>query len=156
MNGVGDRKFAPESNITMGQTLALATRLHLRYNTGEQDVEIKTTPWYQAYVYYAEEQGLIDRNYDPLALTDRDTFAKIFCEMLPDSVFAEKNPDIWFSDISRCDNPDAVRKLGRTGVVVGSIDKNGRRLYQPDQPITRAEIAAIVTRIVDSDLRQGV
>lgn len=75
--------------------------------------------------------------------------------MLPDEVFPVRNPDIWFSDIGRCDNPQEILTLAQAGVVEGSTDENGRTVYKPDQPITRAEIAAIVTRIVDSSLRQG-
>ena len=58
-------------------------------------------------------------------------------------------PDVPMSS----DYADAVYMLYRAGVLVGS-DSTGK--FNPDSTITRAEAAALITRIVDPSLRQSI
>ncbi len=154
MQGAEKSRFYPSNQLTVAEMLALACRVHLRYNTGESDLpNTGNGPWYQKYVDYAMENGLIDRYYAMNAPADRDLFALVFSRVLPQSALEERNPDISFADISSCQNPQAVKLLGKAGIIVGSITEKGR-VYQPASPILRSEAAAILTRIADRDLRQ--
>lgn len=154
MQGAEKGRFYPGNQLTVAEMLALACRVHLRYHTGESDLpSTGSGPWYEKYVDYAMENGLIDRNYQMNAPADRDLFALVFSRVLPQSALEERNPDISFADISSCQNPQAVRLLGKAGIIVGSITEKGR-VYQPASPILRSEAAAILTRIADRDLRQ--
>ena len=154
MQGAEKGRFYPSNQLTVAEMLALACRVHLRYHTGESDLpNTGSGPWYQKYVDYAMENGLIDRNYQMNAPADRDLFALVFSRVLPQSALEERNPDISFADISSCQNPQAVKLLGKAGIIVGSITEKGR-VYQPASPILRSEAAAILTRIADRDLRQ--
>lgn len=154
MQGAEKGRFYPSNQLTVAEMLALACRVHLRYHTGESDLpSTGSGPWYQKYVDYAMENGLIDRYYAMNAPADRDLFALVFSRVLPQSALEERNPDISFADISSCQNPQAVKLLGKAGIIVGSITEKGR-VYQPASPILRSEAAAILTRIADRDLRQ--
>lgn len=165
MGGVGGGRFSPDSNLTYAEAITLAVRIHLRYTTGEEDLEVRTIPWYVPYLGYAQEQGWIagdfDGNrwvgggFDPNDHIDRDAFVALFVQALPEDAWDAVNPAISFADSRQCTNQEAVMTLARAGVLTGVIQSGGR-YFKPDSSITRAEVAAIVTRMVDRTLRQTI
>lgn len=102
---------------------------------------------------YAKENSLIDRDYGSIVLTDCETVVQIFANLLSADEYPATNADIAFGGIGRASHPSAIRKQARAGIVEGSKNASGQLVYKTDDPITRAEIAAIVTRIADSSLR---
>lgn len=146
MCGESETIFNPNGNIDNAAVIAIASRLHSIYNYGKENFESTSDVWYEPYFKYAINNGICDSDIDPLAISTRGLFAGIIGNSTDSSIFAEKNmindgelPDVsgWYSD--------SVYRFYRAGVLSGN-DKYGT--FAPNTPITRAEVAAIVSRIV--------
>ena len=149
--------FDPFGDITIAQTLALACRLHSIYYTGKADF-VQGTPWYQVYVDYAVDNGIIKKgeyaNVD--AAATRSQFAAILSKSLDAAALPAINTvdDNMIPDVStKSANADAIYQLYRAGILVGN-DKAGT--FTPDTKIQRAAVATIVTRMALPDTRQKI
>ncbi|WP_320611562.1 S-layer homology domain-containing protein [Evtepia sp.] len=151
MNGMDGRKFAPQDQITSIQAITLAARMRKLYLTGNGSFP-SSTPWYKAYTDYAISQGIISSvpSNPNLPLT-RQEFANIIANALPADALPEINsvpygsiPDVYRSD-------EAIHKLYRAGIFAG-IDAAGT--FRPNASITRAEVASVVVRMADPNLRE--
>ena len=133
----------------------MAARIHSIYTRGYEDFQ-QTGNWYQVYLDYAYENGIISLAYyncDVSQKASRAQFAEIFANSMP----AEGLPAI--NNVSDGAIPDVgmgnryaeyVYKLYRAGILTGS-DANGT--FNPSTYITRAEAAAIVSRMAESNNR---
>jgi len=109
------------------------------------------------YVDYAFENGIIDTKKPDESYkipASRYDFAQVIANALPDTALPEINdisdgaiPDVTNSGAA----PAAVYKLYRAGILTGS-DEFGT--FNPWSGITRAETAAIVSRMADPALRK--
>ena len=162
MNGQGQSTFAPLANITLAESITLADRVYSIYyfeSVIQFDIYDEEIVWYDPYVRYAIEEGILnhsfmDEDYDtPIT---RAQFAEILSKSIDSIDFNVINliddgaiPDVPIN----AEYADAVYMLYRAGILTGS-DSNGT--FNPDSTITRAEAAAIITRIVDPSLRMPV
>lgn len=154
MNGQSATTFAPNGSLTVAATITVAARIHSIYYTGSENF-VQGSPWYQCYVDYALENGLIDgeyANYD--AAIQRWEFAKILGRALPDTALQSINtvedgaiPDVPASASFSAD----VYRLYRAGILTGS-GTDGK--FSPYSGILRSEASAILSRMVEPGLRQ--
>ncbi len=125
--------------------------------TGSEDfVQDSGDKWYQVYLDYAFEKGIIDEAYYNCDVNQRATraqFAEIFANSMPgdglyqiNTIADNKVPDVPMSK----PYADKVYTLYRAGVLTGG-DAMGT--FSPGTFITRAESAAIVSRMAESDNR---
>ena len=124
--------------------------------TGDGFAFVQGAPWYQTYVDYAVENGILSSadEYDSyLQSVSRAQFADIMAHALPESAYTEINlveqgaiPDV---DMSQ-KYSFSVYTLYRAGVLTGGE----HAAFRPDDCITRAEAAAVAGRIIDPSLRQ--
>lgn len=150
MNGVESDQFKPASKITTAQAITLAARMRKLYTTGSGSFSA-TSPWYKAYSDYALSQKIISSVPSDMESTlTRQEFAAILANALPDAALPAVNtvntgaiPDVYRSDA-------AIYKLYRAGIFAGS-DAAGT--FRPNDPITRAEAAAVVVRMADPNSR---
>lgn len=155
MNGKTSTTFEPDGNITIAETIALASRLHSIYY-GDNYEFTQSVPWYSSYVAYAQSNGI----FADTGITDynenitRWKFAEIIASSLPDTAFAEINsiadgtiPDVRLGD----EGGNEIYKLYRAGILTGN-DQLGT--FTPHTFINRASVAAILSRIVDTSLRK--
>lgn len=159
MDGIENNLFRPNGNVTIAESITIAVRINCIYFDGglpEFETDVDST-WYDAYVQSALRRNIIELEYpDYDATATRAQFAEILSRSINLLDFEEIN---WVNDGAIPDVPadadytDAVYMLYRAGVLIGS-DATGR--FNPDSTITRAEVAAIITRIVDPGLRQTV
>ena len=160
MNGIGDNKFNPEGSITLAETITIAARISYIYHCSVPfyiDSETEMTNWYEPYVEYAISEGIIKSVLsDYNARATRAQFAEILSKSIDPIDFNVINlvddgviPDVPMS----ADYAVAVYMLYRAGILTGS-DTFGT--FNPDSTITRAEAAAIITRIVDPTLRKVI
>jgi len=156
VNGMSATSYGPGSNVTLAEIIALASRLHSIYNTGEASFEQGET-WYQVYVDYAEENDFLLPDlddYNRAAL--RSEVAAILAKSLPASALEEINTveDNAVPDV-KIDAPHAaeIYELYRAGVLTGN-DSSG--IFYPNNPIRRSEIAAIVSRMAIPDARKNI
>ena len=157
MKGVGSGSFSPDGTISLGETIALAARVHSIYETGEANFT-QGSPWYQVYVDYAAENGIFTgsatTNYG--APATRSQFAAILAAALPEEALEPINTvdDGMIPDVPvGAANYDAIYLLYRAGVLTGS---DGKGTYNPETSIGRSSVAALVTRMVKPELRQSI
>ena len=150
MNGVGGG-FNPDGQLTVGQALTMADRVHEIYSTGASTLS-NGKPWYRPYVDYALAHNLISYEWDSYTrpITRRE-MAGIFCNALPAEVLYPINFIDAIPDVSRDDayGPE-IYTLYQAGVLTG---KDGAGSFLPNDPIIRAEAAAILARMALPDQR---
>jgi S1-C subfamily serine protease len=154
INGSSATTFSPENNLTIAEAIKLAACLHSIYNTGTASFSAGS-PWYQPYVDYALQNGIISAAYANYSTpASRADFALIFSKALPDEALSVINtigpnaiPDV----MSSYSYAAAVYKLYKAGILTGS-DSAGN--FFPNSFITRDAVAAIVTRMAIASYRQ--
>lgn len=156
MKGSSNSTFSPDGEITIAETLALASRLHSIYHTGSENFQ-QGSPWYQCYVDYALENGLLTEEYDNYNnAIPRWGFVQILGQAFPAEALEAINtvddgaiPDVPMSEFYAED----VYRLYRAGILTGN-DESG--VFAPTSFIRRSESAALVSRMVEPDLRANV
>ena len=155
IDGTTPTTFSPNSNLTYAQAVTLAARMHQLYTKGEVTLANSDGIWYQSYVDYAIENGIIggDDAYDWDTMATRAGYAAIFANALPDEAFAQINEfdDGAVPDVDM-DHPQAaaIYKLYRAGILQGN---DTSYTFSPDNNIRRSEVAAILTRMMNPDAR---
>lgn len=154
INGKTENLFAPASSLTGSEAIKLAACIHQLYVEGS--VSLKSGfPWYKPYVDYCKENGIVaeDKNYPLDRPITRGDFVVIFANALPEEAYTQIN-DIEYGEIPDVEEGreyyEPAYKLYRAGILTGSGEAH--KLF-PDNPIVRAEVAAIVTRMVDESRR---
>lgn len=154
MSGESADYFNVAGQITVAQTIVMAARMHKIYNTGSSRFESGAT-WYAPYVNYAMENGIIAGSPSLDDAATRAQFVDILSRALPKDAFEQINeitantiPDVKTGD----EYADSIYMLYRAGIVTGS---NSRGAFRPESSISRAEAAAIITRMTDKSLRQS-
>ncbi len=154
---LNDMQFKPNDQISIAETVTMAYRIHNIYHTGEWSIPSSGGgKWYQGYVDYAINNGIITAGQysDYGAQATRAQFAVILCAALPEEALPAIN------NVERGDIPDvpvtadyapAVYRLYNAGVLTGG---DGYGTFTPDNTITRAECAALVTRLVEPSRRK--
>lgn len=153
MIGVSSDMFSPYKEVTLAESITLAARLHSVYYTGSCTLE-NGTPWYQNYLDYAKSVDIITEEYDDYNQpATRSEFATMLFSAFPTDAFREINQisDNAIPDVaSNASYAAGVYTLYRAGVLTGT-DADGT--FLPDKSINRSEVAAIVSRMVDENLR---
>jgi hypothetical protein len=155
INGTSETTYTPSGDITIAATLALACRLNDIYYGGTGNFT-EGSPWYQVYVDYAIQNGIISAvqfgNYN--AAATRAQFATIMAKALPSEALPAINqitvgslPDVPASATFA----SAVYTLYNAGILVGN-DNDGS--FYPENFIKRSEVATIVVRMADPGERQ--
>ena len=155
MKGNSDTTFAPYGDVTLAEAVTVAARIHSIAATGSENF-VQQGAWYQVYLDYALQNGIID---EALYLSDvsrkatRAQFAEILAQSLPRELLPAINAvaDGGIPDVSMNEPyADAVYLLYRAGVLTG---RNAAGAFLPQAGITRAEAAAVVSRMAESDSR---
>ena len=152
MQGSGADTFNPSGNMTLAEAIAVAARVRSIYS-GASGVFAQSGAWYQVYVSYAIDNGIItagDFSSYTRAAT-RAEIAYIFSNALPDNEYAGLNTVNSLPDVNNDTSyRDAIIILYSAGVLSGS-DAQGA--FNPDGNITRAESAAIISRVILPETR---
>ena len=157
VEGTSKTTFSPNDPVTISSTLALACRLYSTYY-GDNATFTGGTVWYQPYVDYAIEKGIITSGQysDYNANATRRQFAAIMAKALPASALKSINtvedggiPDVASGSASY----NEIYTLYRAGILTGS-DKAGT--FLPETTIDRASVAAILTRMAMPSQRQSI
>ena len=153
MDGREAGVFSPHGQITIAETIKLASTIHRIFHTGSGEFP-GGSPWYMPYVDYANRNGIrvgAFRNFN--APITRADFAAIMATALPDEALTPINritdgaiPDV----LERFSFGQAIYMLYRAGVLTG-FDDDGT--FFPGRTLTRAEAATIVNRMIDADAR---
>ncbi len=147
MQGTG-QAFAPDQILTIGEVAAIAARMNEAL-TGDPIISDtarpnETVPWYQRYVDYLEERGISVAA--PGAAAARIDFVTLLHAVVPEDMLSPINAVTSLPDTQDA----AVLTFYRAGILTG-VDPWGT--FSAGGSLTRAEAAAMVSRIVRPALR---
>jgi len=152
INGKTATKFMPDDYLTYAEAVKLAAAMNQRYTTGSVTLQ-NGQPWYSTYVEYCKTKNIIDVDYAWDQPATRAGYIEIFAYALPDSAMNEINtiPDGSIPDVPMSHPQSAaIYKMYRVGILQGN---DLARTCNPGASIKRSEVAAILTRMMDSSKR---
>ena len=154
MAGQGEGSFAPLAAVSLAEAVTMAATLRSSH-TGDHYDFSGGEPWYAPMADYAIAQGVIRAGEfsDYTAAATRAQFAYILSGALPSGTLDEINTveDNSLPDVRMGDEYAAnIYLLYRAGVLSGSDE---RGTFSPSGTITRAEAAAITSRLASAPLR---
>ena len=144
--------FNPFGNMKLSEAVTLAARMNSTY-TGMAMHDSPDDTWYGGYVSYAVQNGIIAATdfSDYNRYATRAEIAYIFSSTLPAAEFAPLNVVNSLPDVnSATPYYSAIIMLYEAGVVGGN-DALGS--FSPDNNIMRVEVAALITRMIQPNLR---
>ncbi len=155
LSGIGNNKFMPKNNVTQAEAIAMVLKL-----TGYQkEAEaIKTQPnyfkgmcdsWSYGYLQLALDKGIIipeeDGKFNPNTPAKRYEVAKYIVRALGkrDEALANMNVKLNYKDASSVPKSAVgyVYVITNLGIMQGSNNE-----FQPNKPITRAEMAVLLDK----------
>ena len=153
INGKTATLYAPDDNLSYSEAVKLAACMHELYTTGSVTLANGSPNWYDSYVTYAKNNGIIDKDYNWNAPATRAGYMEIFANALPDEAFAPINtiadgaiPDVPMAHPQAA----AIYKLYRAGILQGADNAHN---CDPGSNIKRSEVAAILTRMMNTSAR---
>lgn len=154
MKGTGNGKFNPNGYVTIAESVALMSRLYDIYNGGSGTFE-QSSPWFIAYDNYAAAHdldafGLPDNSEHWNSHPTRELFINLVSQAIPMSEFQIIN-DVCTTEPTGDDFTDRLMRLFNAGVITGKSDGTG---FDGGSAITRAEVATVLTRMIEPSLRK--
>lgn len=154
MKGIARGEFAPGSNVTIAETVTLAARLHSIYHTGSDEFpSYDGGKWFDPYVDYARDNGIVTMAYNYDRPATREDFVHILAKALPEEAL-ENIASVDFADAGEFKYASDVQLLSGAGVING-VQEDGQTYFKPLAAITRAEVAAVVSRMAKPGSRVG-
>ena len=160
MSGKEMNVFDPAGNVSAAEAVTIASRLHSLYTKGGNVTGISAGgEWYQSYLDYAFQNGIIGKGLyegDVTKTATRAQFAEILANALPKEALYEINrisddaiPDVKMSSAYA----ESIYMLYRAGILSGN---DGSGTFLPQSSISRAEAACVIARMANSDNRIAV
>lgn len=155
INGKSESSFDPNGELTIAEAVKLAAVAHQLLSGGKAESMPSATPWYKPYLDYCKDNYIVTEDYPDYdeaalrcqvavlfsrAVTASGVETKELNEITPDVLVDVESSD-WFSG--------AIYRMFRWGIMTG--DEKGE--MHPNDTVTRCEIAAVVMRVIDSELR---
>ncbi len=147
MKGTGAAQFTPGGSLSVAEAITAAARVYQIYYTSGESFS-QGSPWYQVYVDYALDKGIIKNTdfSDYTRAVTRAEMAYLFSRALPEKELAPQNTVNTLPDVTAtAPHYASILLLYRAGVLSGS---DGDGTFTPDKGITRAEAAAILSRVI--------
>lgn len=153
INGKADDKFDPDATMTCGEAAKIAASIHsLTYGNTISMEKDEIDPWYVPYTNYCYKNGIFDDyiNFSWNEPISRAQMAYVFSR-------ADASTD-YINEVPMTDIPDVhdttpygyeIIELYDKGIAVGDETMS----FKPEDNIKRSEVAAIISRILFSDMR---
>lgn len=159
MAGESEDKFNPNGSITIAQSIAIASRIHATYHTGSQDVlnQYSGDKWYSGVEQHAIENGLIKQgDFTSESMNRPATRAELIYILdgaVPDTMLEPINSVNNIKDMNMSSKyGNEMYRMVNAGVISGYKDNT----IKPNNKITRAEVSAIVSRLIKPSERLKV
>ncbi|WP_249900355.1 S-layer homology domain-containing protein [Paenibacillus sp. PK3_47] len=155
IEGIGNGKFAPKSNVTRAEFAKMLIRaLNLENSTATENFsDVSSTAWYAPYVAVAAEKGIITgrsaSQFDPSATITRAEMATMISRAFK-GINSEATTSATalnqFSDAAKISASlkDGVAFAASNNLVIGNAGK-----FNPNDTATRAEAAVIIYRTIN-------
>lgn len=156
IEGKAEGKFDPIGNVSIAEALTIASRINKIYAGNGRIIENTGSNWYDGAVSYAKENTIIYgdefKNYTKAAT--RAELAYIFANTLNYEEYKEINNVLEIPDVDYDTSyNNEIFKLYNAGIVTGS---DANLTFKPESNITRAEVAAIINRIINTTNRKKI
>ena len=146
VNGYEDGTFRPQNDVTWGEALKLILRASGFPEQEPAEPEEKGAPvhWASGYLAFAEDKDYVPGASvgDLNAPVTRDALADLCAATLELEEMPTERP---FSDSVR----ESVLRLYAAGIMEGSFNESGARMFKGSEKLTRAEICAVLVRVRD-------
>lgn len=166
-DGQSAQLFGTKNQVSLAETLSFAARIHSTYYLGEAEAGpgayiSSEGPWYTRYVSYLQSVDVIDSRFEGhyQDSATRAQVAGVLSRVLPGEELELRNGEMvdaghgsgrFIPDVtSTTPYAEDILNLYRWGIAAGS-DSWGA--FRPDTTITRSELAAMLTRMVNPSLR---
>ena len=160
VSGVGDGRFNPNGTMTVAETLQLAATIESRYRDDSFHKSGQTGPnWYTGAVNYCIASGIIKSGQfsqkDYTRPATRLEMAQIFAATSP----VKNMPTLNNAIRVRASIPDILPTSAGAGAVYSLYEKgllsgvDGKLTFNPSGTMTRAEAAALASRIARAEQR---
>ena len=160
VDGVTGTTYKPEGTLTGAECVKLAACMHQLWHTGEVSLNMSPSgAWYRSFVDYALQNGILGGELsDYEAAMRRGELAAIFYRALPESNYPVINnvadgaiPDVAMND----EYAREIYVFYRAGILSGyaADGKHVQYAFDAGSTITRAEVAAILSRMFDPAAR---
>lgn len=153
MSGRENGFFVPDGTVSVAEAVTVAARVHNLWNGGN-GILPESTPWYNSAIEYCVANGLLIQGQftDYSVPATRAQLAGLLAKALPEWDYTPINEISSLPDVTEETPYSAdILKLYNAGVLTGN-DTYGT--FSPDSPITRAELAAILCRLIKPETRQ--
>lgn len=158
-NGTGAAKFSPEDTMTRAMLVTVLWRLDGKKTPKETVVftDVPEDTWYTEAVAWAAENGIVngvgDEKFEPEGSVTREQIATIFCRYAESKgIDTQKRADLSsYPDVAEISDyaKEAMAWVNAEGLIIGN--KIGETvLLQPQGDATRAQVAAIFVRFVNT------
>lgn len=150
VNGVGEKEFAPEKQITRAEIAAMLVRgLKIENTNGTEYDDVNNTDWYYDVVAAISEKGIMQGakgSFRPNDSLTREELAVTASRIIAEN--DEKGAEITFDDEDKISSwaREAVEKSVGSGLMLG---KDNNR-FAPKEIVTRAEAVTVILRIIES------
>lgn len=155
MSGQSGERFGPGGTVSAAEGVTVAARVHNLWSGGN-GILPESNPWYSSAVEYGISNGLLTQGQftDYSVPATRAQLVGLLARALPDRDYAPINEISALPDVGE-GTPYAadILKLYNAGVLTGN-DVYGT--FSPNSPITRAELTAILCRLVWPQLRRSL
>ncbi len=146
MKGTGTH-FTPGGALTIAEVSMIAARINQAITGYAVPAQEKGSPWYSPALAVMEHLGISTGN-DPGAKATRSDFVRILNAVLPDEMMKPINTITTLPDSTQAD----VLRFYNAGLLTG---KDAYGTFDGQGGLLRAEVAAMVARIVDPSLRKS-
>lgn len=152
MNGTSLTKYSPSNNMTYAEAIKIAACMHQYYYNGKVTLTNGAVNWYDTYVEYAKKNG-IPCDYKPNDKVTRSEYVHIFYSALPASAYTKINNVKAIPDMKAGSaHYDEILAFYNAGIITGDAKGN----FSPANNITRAEVVAIINRMMNSSARKNI
>lgn len=164
MQGTGNNSFNPNGTLSYGEAIAIIAKIHaMKHN---KEIPTLNGEWYQGAIEYARTNNLFPGKfapskqppYAPEGYTYVDMpaepyiMASFYANALPEDEYTPINTvEMLYDVLEESSAYEDILKLYRAGILCGT---GKYREYNRQAKITRAEMAAIVNRLINPDERQ--
>ena len=155
VSGNTENTYSPDNEVTIAEALVIACRLHSIYYDAEIELSLEDgDPWYQPYVDYALENGIIYPGYTFAfdSKASRSVFAGIMANALPDEELDAIGTVTSIPDVTdETKFSGSIYQLYNAGIL-GGADEYGT--FHPYDTIKRSEVAVVVLNIAEEERRK--
>jgi len=161
IKGYPDGTFKPENNITRAEFSAIMSHLLIdKYPDGPNNNNDGIFPDFTeshwgysvtndmlSYLTRVDAVSIFDQKFKPdQKITREDVVAVIHAALKDSGKLVEGNENVSFTDLQLSDFPNSIEYCVKQGFIKGYPDGS----FRPENNITRAEIAAILVKVMNS------